>query len=195
MYLLKSRYTEIEEEVADVFEESGLHDIPIDPKRIAEALGYVVVPYSLLSADKRNEVMQLSRDGSSELKKDPSTGMLRFYIYYNDSKSHERQRFTIFHEIGHCKLGHFEERCNLPYEEQESEANHFAKYTMSPNPLIHVLAVSDALDLSDRFDTSMESANYTFNAYRKWLNCGPDFYLPYEKRILDHFSAEIPSLN
>lgn len=191
MYLTKSRYNEIEEEVADMFEESGLHTIPIDPESIAKALGYIVIPYSAFSDENRYRMMQISKDGFSKLKADPSTGMLRFVIYINDDQYHERKRFTLFHEIGHCRLGHFEDRSSLSYEEQESEANHFAKYAMAPNPLIHVLGVSEPLDLYDQFDTSLESAGYTFNSYKKWLDQGPDYYLAYERRILEHFSAEL----
>ena len=80
----------------------------------------------------------------------------------------------------------------LPYDEQEAEANHFAKYAMAPNPLIHALGVSEPFELYDYFDTSVESAGYTFSAYQKWLNYGPDYYLAYEKRILEHFSVAIP---
>ena len=116
MYLSKLRYNEIEEEVADMFEESGLHTIPIDPEKIAKALGYIVIPYSAFPFETRLRMVQISKDGFSKLIQDPHTGMLRFCIYYNDKKPPQRQRFTLFHEIGHCRLGHFEGRRSLSYD-------------------------------------------------------------------------------
>ena len=43
------------------------------------------------------------------LVEDKVSGMFMWVIFYNDENSHERQRWTILHEIGHIRLDHTQE--------------------------------------------------------------------------------------
>ena len=57
------RYEEIKVLVAEMYEECGVHNYPIDPFFIAEQLCYVLQPYSELSPEKLEEAFGESDEG------------------------------------------------------------------------------------------------------------------------------------
>lgn len=182
MILSNNRYDQIKKEVVDMYEECGLMEYPINCFHIAERLHYHLVPYSSLSGKQLIAAMQISTDGFHLLVEELHTGMLRWVIFYNDQNCHERQRWTIMHEIGHIILDHTEES-----ELAESEANFFAKYSIAPPPLIHAAKCEDYLDIAIAFDISAEAAYYSMKYYQKWLQYGPYDYEPFEIRMLQLF--------
>ncbi len=190
MYLEnRQRYEEIGEEVAFMFEECEIHSFPIDCFEIARKLHYVVIPYSQLlqeGLESYQWAMAESPDGFSDLKREPN-GLYVGYIYYNDFNDRKRQRWTVFHEIGHLKLGHHEEL--MDYNVAESEANFFAKHSIAPQPLIRRCNCESFTDVAEIFDTSLEAGQNIFDSYIKWLRWGPAEYLPREEKILKMFPA------
>lgn len=126
MYLSDSQYENIKENVVDMYEECGLTTYPIDCMEIARRLNYRLVPYSKLKGKKLVTAMNISMDGFHMLVEDKVSGMFMWVIFYNDENSHERQRWTILHEIGHIRLDHTQES-----ELAEAEANFFAKYSIA----------------------------------------------------------------
>ena len=104
MYLSDSQYENIKENVVDMYEECGLTTYPIDCMEIARRLNYRLVPYSKLKGKKLVTAMNISMDGFHMLVEDKVSGMFMWVIFYNDENSHERQRWTILHEIGHIRL-------------------------------------------------------------------------------------------
>lgn len=165
-----------------MYEECGLTEYPINCFHIAKKLHYQLVPYSSLSGKQLTAAMQISTDGFHLLIEDQTTGLFHWRIYYNDQNSHERQRWTIMHEIGHIILDHTEES-----ELAEAEANFFAKYSIAPPPLIHVAECEDYLDIAVQFDISLQAAYYAMSYYQKWLQYGPKEYEPFEIRMLHIF--------
>lgn len=111
---------------------------------------------------------------------------LQWYIFYDDTKSRERIRFTVMHEIGHIVLGHTEHG-----QLAESEANFFAKYSLAPPPLVHKIKPEDYMDISVAFDLSHECAYYAMSFYSKWLHCGDLKYLNYEIELLSLFDEAV----
>ena len=99
---------QIKHEVLFMYEECEVVSYPIDCYEIARKLFYTLVPYSSLTDHQLRLAMEYSSDGFSVLRQMPDTGMYRWFIFYNDFNSNQRQRWTIFHEIGHIYLGHFE---------------------------------------------------------------------------------------
>lgn len=185
MRLSNNRYEEIKEEVSFLFEECGIDSYPIDCFAVAQKLYYDVVPYSQLKRHERLKALAESEDGYSSMYLDPSTGMFRWRIFYNDRYGIERVRWTIMHEIGHIYLDHFSS-CKS-YEEMESEANFFARNALAPLPLVNTTECKHPLDIADKFMVSFEASSYIFEAFQKWLVFGPRNYLPYEERILEQF--------
>ena len=104
MYLSDSQYENIKENVVDMYEECGLTTYPIDCMEIARRLNYRLVPYSKLKGKKLVTAMNISMDGFHMLVEDKVSGMFMWVIFYNDENSHERQRWTILHEIGHIPV-------------------------------------------------------------------------------------------
>lgn len=182
MYLSDSRYEAIKQDVVDMFEECGLDTYPIDCFEIARRLHYRLVPYSKLKGKKLIAARQISLDGFHILIEDKRTRMFVWVIVYNDSNSHERQRWTILHEIGHIRLDHTQES-----ELAEAEANFYAKYSIAPPPLVHIAQCEDFMDIATKFDMSVTAAFYAMEYYLKWLRYGPAEYQPVEQKMLRLF--------
>ena len=96
----------------------------------------------------------------------------------------KRIRFTIMHELGHIFLDHSEHS-----ELAESEANYFARYSLAPPPLIHMLGIEDYIELSERFNLSKECAFHAMRSYQKWLHFGLSHYTPHERKIITLFTV------
>lgn len=188
--LSNERYEELKKLVVEMFEEAEVNSLPIDCFYIAKKLKYVLRPYSQLDLEAYLDAMDISVEGYSQVEKNPVTGMYEYVIYYNDMNFDiNHQRFTIFHEIAHCYLGHHDEEQNMWNEQiEEAEANFFAKYAMAPPPLINHYRehVCPAL-IQQIFQTSGEEAGYDYDYYMKWLEYGPVDYTANERHLLAMF--------
>ena len=179
MRLSDEQYEFIKGEVVSIFERYGVRCIPINGFELAYKMGIKLIPYSSLDKKKREAVMTISTDGF--YMEDSSGNDL---IFYNDSVPYERLNMTILHEIGHCVLDHSGES-----EEEEAEANFFAKYAAAPPPLVHRIQPKDPKMIADVFNISFTAAVYAFNYYRKWLTYGGGRYKDYEIRMIRLFRA------
>lgn len=182
-----ARYEEIKKEVLFMFEETQTDTFPIDCFEIARRLHYVLRPYSTLDFAEWLVAIDESDEGYSKVETDPATGMNYYAIYYNDENHGIRNiRWTIFHEIGHIYLGHHDNPAGNEQQE-EDEANFFAKYAMCPPPLLHATKCSCPQDVYDKFDASGEFSSYAYEYFQNWLYHGPRNYLPYEIEMLKLF--------
>lgn len=178
---------EVKKRVVEMFEECEIDSYPIDPFDIAAKLHYILVPYSSLSAEGVMKAMDMSDDAFSQVEFKEEIGMFRYVIYYNDWTSPRRIRWTLSHEIGHCYLGHHERPDDSMAKTEEAEANLFAKYTLAPPPLIHVLRLTSPADVARIFDMTDVAASNSFSYYRKWLRYGPRNFTDFEIQLLHMF--------
>lgn len=165
--------------IANDFAKSvGDHDVrlPIDPIEIIASSENIALQTYSEAAEKNNmTVAEIAKyvgsdDGVSFEKY--YRGESRFVIMYNDMVySHNRKRFTIAHELGHCLLGH---NLNRRYDVQEKEANYFAKRLLVPLPLVDrvlgfsILSVNERVeDISSVFDVSRQVAAYSLGNIEK----------------------------
>ena len=186
------RYEAIKREVIFMFEECGVDRYPIDPFFIAGKLQYVLRPYSCLGQDMLLKSLAESPDAYSTVELNPETGMLQYVIYYNDRNSCvKRIRWTLFHEIAHCYLGHHDHRDNSRRAVEEAEANFFAKYTIAPPPLIHALGLWSGNQVAHTFLTSREAGKYCYAYYQKWLRKGTRSLTDYERHLLSLFHMNV----
>lgn len=75
-------------------------------------------------------------------------------------------------------------------EEEEAEANFFAKYALAPPPLIDNFIENVTPDaIRTTFDLSNQAAKYAYWYYRSWLYNGIGHYTDYEEKMLDLFKA------
>lgn len=179
MKLSNEQYEFIKGEVVALFEQYGVRCIPISGFELAYRIGIKLVPYSSLTEPKRKAAMKISPDGFYLEDKNGSD-----LIYYNDDVPYERANMTILHEIGHCVLDHKGES-----EEEEAEANFFAKYAAAPPPLIHQMTPICPEKIADVFCISFTAAVYAYSYYQKWLEFGGKDYTEYEIRLLMLFNA------
>ena len=100
--------------------------LPVNPIQIANSMGLDVYVSSNIP------------DGGGSIKE--VDGRPSIYVCKNDSKV--RQRFTIFHEIGHYVLGHYDEHGEMQrtygprYDQNEFDADEFAAEMLMPRSSI-----------------------------------------------------------
>ena len=181
MQLSDEQYEFIKGEVVALFERYDVRSIPISGFELAYKMGITLIPYSSLTKAQRSAAIKISPDGfyMEDLRG-------RDLIYYNDTKEipYKRVNRTILHEIGHCVLDH-----QGVSDEEEAEANFFAKYAAAPPPLIHQLRIKTPEEIADAFNISYEAALYAMDYYRKWLAFGAKDYTEYEVRLLFLFDV------
>ena len=174
-------YEYIKSLVADLYRKYSVTSIPIDAFNLAREMDVVVSPYS-----SNPNLFKLALKGDAPengFKADISDGShCTTTIFYNDTMSRQRIRFTILHEIGHIVLGHRQSS-----ELAEAEANFFAKYAIAPPILVHYIRPADYVDISEAFDISLECAFYSMNYYAKWFNFSRKDSI-YEVTIKDLFT-------
>ena len=188
MRLTNDRYEIIKKNAVKMFLDNDIRRIPIDCFEICQKMCVKLKKYSQLTSEALLKAKKISEDGFCMLVEEIPEPFppLQWYIFYDDTKSRERIRFTIMHEIGHIVLGHTEHS-----ELAESEANFFAKYSLAPPPLVHKIKPEDYMDISDAFDLSQECAYYAMSFYNKWLRHGHSKYLNYEIELLSLFDKVV----
>lgn len=188
MRLTSDRYEVIKKIVVKMFVENDIRQIPIDCFEICQKMCIKLRKYTQLKSDALLKAEEISEDGLCMLiEEGPEPFVsLQWYIFYDDTKSRERIRFTIMHEIGHIVLEHTEHS-----QLSESEANFFAKYSLAPPPLVHRIKPEDYMDISNAFNLSQECAYYAMSFYSKWLQYGSSKYLNYEVELLSLFDIAI----
>ena len=160
MRLSNDRYEKIKRKVVGFIKECGIRSYPIDIKNICEKLGCKLLTYSMLDIEDREFVMNKSEDGYILTDEKGIVG-----ICYNDLEYYDRITTTIAHEIGHYVLGHKEHSALA-----ESEADFFAVYLLTPNPILYKYGVDNELDLCSRFKVSMSLGMNSWNRFVKWRN-------------------------
>lgn len=180
MRLENEQYEQIKQTVIDTYLEYNVKCTPISAFELAIKMGIKLVAYSSLNAEKKEAARKISLDGYSVEMKDGT-----WLIFYNDEgNNYERINRTIMHEIGHYSLGHIDGG-----EEEEMEANFFAKYALAPPPLVHNLSVITVHSIKKAFDISWQAANYAYKYYNNWLNHGRNEYTDYEIKLLELFEV------
>jgi len=142
-------------------------------------MGIVVEKYSDFPDKEQVILLNRSIDGMSYYYDD----LKEFHIIYNDSRKHARIRFTIAHEIGHIVLGHKESN-----EENESEADFFARSLLVPIPIILFKEISDEEIIMEEFDVSFQVASIVLNNVKSRLESGCKEFKDYEKKLLKQFN-------
>jgi len=186
--LPKKLYDKIEEDVAKLHIELEL-SIPITPNVVARLLGYVVRFYSELNPEEvdLNDIRVGNdgriRDGLSYF--DPVVGTYIIWVNNIDYSSLEHNGFTVMHEIGHIRMGHYGDSALA-----EMIANYYAAYALVPSPLPGLYQCHDFVDIIDTFGVSMGCA---FNCSKRCIKW--DMYSgiskPYEKDLMEYYKKVI----
>lgn len=152
------RYEQIKEIVADMYEDLGYTEIPVNVFELCHKLNIKLIRYSSLTPTCAEYSKQFSDDGFNLF----DGNEFCYRIYYNDQMPPERITFTIMHEIGHIMIGHREHT-----DENEKEANFFAKTALVPLGLIFRLRLKTSYDIADTFGISLEFARNIVSHFNK----------------------------
>ena len=122
-------------------------ELPIDVRKICKSERVRVLTY-----EQGKEVIQSL--GLEEHTRENDAFSFARVIFYNDSTTPERQRFSIAHELGHIVL-HASDGATVYNREVspndnpiESEANVFASRLLAPLCVLHFLGVSSPQEIS-----------------------------------------------
>lgn len=172
VFLCSFDYDNIEKCLADMIEDLGLYQFPMDCFSVAAALSIECIPYSRLPHTISSIVTAMSADGISFMSANGN-----YVIYYSDAIDCHRIIFTIWHEIGHIQLGHIEKAIHKEscYLRMEAEANHFAHAAVVPTAFVIALHPQDANQIASAFNVSMQCAQYAFCTYMRIMQCSPQF--------------------
>lgn len=122
------------------------NNLPVNPTAIAYNMGVEIVYNPAL------------KDKSGYFEKKDSVPV----IHLNPRDTAAKQRFAIFHELGHFVLGHDHKPYDDPeheYDEDEEAADIFATEMIMPEQAVRFLADKSAsvADLAPRFNVSAEA--------------------------------------
>jgi len=179
MKLFSSRYEEIKEKISELLMDYGINTIPIDVFDLAKRMKISVAKYSDFPDNEQIVLLNGSIDGISYY----DDNLKEFRIIYNDSRIHTRIRFTIAHEIGHIVLGHKETK-----EENESEADFFARSLLVPIPIVLYKGIDIEEIIMEEFDVSYYVACIVSNNIKSRLDSGHKGLKDYEKELLKQFN-------
>lgn len=175
--LHNERYEQIKESVVAMFEKYEINNYPIDCFELAQKMGFKVVPFSRLDDEQLNSIRFCEGEAIMFIIDEDK------YIFYNDINNNStRQRFSIFHEIGHYILGHKQES-----EMARLEANFFASYAIAPLPLVWKTNSNTILKICQSFDVSFDCATKVIYNFENWQRVRKNHLSSYEEKLLKLF--------
>ena len=102
------------------------------------------------------------------------------YIFVSKNSSVQRQRFTAAHELGHLILG-----------SDEQEANVFASRLLAPACVLWGLGVTDAQQISQYCDISLQAAEFRMERMRELYARNKFLASPLEQKVYEQFDSYI----
>lgn len=180
MNTLTIRYSHIKSIVNDIYIKQKLSKFPINIKEIINSFNNIkIVSYHQfmhrydLTKEKTFELLS-SDEGCTDYCK----SLNKYIIYYNDidSKSDERIRWTLTHELGHILCNHYSKNTRIfcdeltedEYKFREAEANYFTGLLLSNPIILHELNIKSSRDIEVFCALSSEAARYRYDNYKKW---------------------------
>lgn len=165
--------------ICDLYEEIGIKEFGFDLEVAIKKLDINLIPYSSFESKKRL-LLGFDEDGFNCV--NPHTNKVE--IYYNDEISpKERIKFTLPHELGHVCLGH-NVGSDTETQEQNKEANEFAREFYCPQAFIMHYNLKTASDLVSAFGITYAYANILQEKLR--MRCGRELSNE-EKRLIEIF--------
>ena len=164
-------YDRIDREVYSIHIDYNIRSFPVDEKWLAGEMRFKFIPYSALPEAKRKSMLDIVQTGIHYC--DKSQGYPVYVIVYNDDTEPGRAKLTVFHEIAHIVLGHGSD----PTEEEEAEADYFAKQLAAPRCLLRLREHLTATEIHDKYGLSWEAAGYSADSVMMaFLNYGKEVF-------------------
>ena len=121
----------------------------------------------------------------------------KWYIIFDDTDVHGRQRFTVAHELGHILMGHpmkngyYTRHENIAKPYDETEADMFAARLLAPACVLWGLNVRTAEQIADICDISRSAASYRAERMEILRRRGKFLTSPLEKQVYKQFEPFI----
>lgn len=158
-----SKYKESRDLTWKILISQNISSLPVQVSRICKNYGIPIFGYSKNS--------DLIRELHYEEIRDKNDGFtIKLYgkplIFYNDSNSHQRSRFTVAHELGHILLGHIGRKDLINQEpsdeatEIEQAANVFASRLLAPACVLWGLQAHSPEEIMKYCDITYTAANF-----------------------------------
>lgn len=176
--------------------------LPVDVKQICKRERIVLFSYK----EGKNFIKEF---GLEEHIVDNDAFSIRSIIFYDDTKSLQRQRFSIAHEMGHIFLHTNNAYKATVYNREpsptdnpiETEANIFASRLLAPLCVIQFLNLNSAKDISEYCDISYTAAKNRFDRLceirkRSSIRCkeknhGTFLLSKLERQVMENFKEYI----
>ena len=119
------------------------------------------------------------------------------HIYVNYHSPHQRQRFTVAHELGHILLGHtgqyeLTNREPSPSDNPiEQAANVFASRLLAPACVLWGCGVKTASDIAGLCDISIPAAEFRMNRMEELYQRNKFLLSPLERQVYIQFEEYI----
>ncbi|PFD67685.1 hypothetical protein CN309_05310 [Bacillus thuringiensis] len=205
---IKADFNLVRQEVLHVIKHNNIHSLPINLMDIIQNYENLEIFSYEEFAIKTNltvtEVKEISLSEEGCLIYKPTGKKGQYIILYNNAptQTFERKRFTIAHELGHFFLKHNEitqkttlsrySLSNNQYEEFEKEANMFARYLLTPPPVLKKLSMEwggiNYRDIMDICNVSMEVSQNTIRYLHKTYSFS--YYPEIEKRFIQYIASK-----
>lgn len=161
------------------------------------------LPVIVTNIITQSDNIKLYKNSQLNILKEKDSGMTifknkTFNIIYRDSDNSCRCRFTIAHELGHIFLGHLlintpEYKTFAIREDNESEANVFARDLLAPACVLHELRAINAADIAKLCNISLEAASYRERRMRDLETRNAWYLHPLEIEVRKQFDNFIKS--
>lgn len=173
------RCDEIDRLVYDVQMDYGITTFPVDEKRLASEMGFILVRYSSLSQKDKKTMQDIIQTGVHlcSMKR----GYPVYIIAYNDDTEPGRVKLTIFHEIGHILMGHGSNPTLL----QEMEADYFAKQMAAPRCLLRLKGHTAVSDIHRFYGLSWDASEWTAIALERMTSKFGDAILENDRKYIE----------
>ena len=182
-----ARCDEIDKLVYDVHMDYRITSFPVDEKRLASEMGFILVRYAELAKESKKAMEDIIQTGVHLCSK--KKGYPVYKIAYNDETEPGRAKLTVLHEIGHILLGHG----SNPTEEEEREADYFAKQTAAPRCLLRLRGHTSISDIHNIYGLSWDASERTAIALERMANKFGDAVLENDREYIDWVRGWLPS--
>ncbi len=173
------RCDEIDRLVYDVHMDYGITSFPVDEKRMASEMGFILVSYSDLSEEDKKAMEDIIQTGVHLCSR--KRGYPVYMIAYNDDTEPGRAKLTVFHEIGHILMGHG----SNPTPLQEMEADYFAKQMAAPRCLLRFKGHTSVSDIHNSYGLSWDASEWTAIALERMVNKFGDATLENDREYIE----------
>ena len=178
MYRRGKEYDRMAQLAIQLYLDYNITEFPINPLKLCDKLGIILVPYSAFSVEEQELLLKRSEYAFFV----PMSLETQPMIFYNDMISSEGCiRLSIFHEIKH-----FVDEDDTEDPEDDDLADYFGKYLACPVPYLVIFGINNPMEIVSKFGLSFKASGYLAQNVDNRRKKYGDKLFPYEKPLIKH---------